>query len=177
MPSSKSTCSIGGCARPVLARVWCSMHYGRWLTRGNPEAQSQRDPLRVRFWRMVDKSGDCWEWTGTTTVHGYGQSKVAGKNQSAHRTSYELLVGPIPEGLQIDHLCRNRSCVNPSHMEPVTQQENMRRGDGAGAKNASKTHCKWGHEFSDENTYMQGPGGKHRGCLACRAIRNEKRRQ
>lgn len=86
-----------------------------------------------RFWAKVDRSGDCWRWTGALARGGYGFAVVGSRDdpqryRNAHRFAYELSVGPIPEGLELDHLCRNRRCVNPAHLEPVTHSENMRRG-------------------------------------------------
>jgi hypothetical protein len=79
----------------------------------------------------------------------------------AHRVAYELVIGQIPAGLELDHLCRNVVCVNPAHLEPVTRAENMRR------RSAAQTHCKHGHEFTPENTYYYWHGGRHRACRAC----------
>ena len=122
-----------------------------------------------RFWAKVDKAGDadCWNWTGCRS-EGYGRFHFEGRLMPAHRWSYEDAVGPIPEGLVIDHLCRNHSCVNPAHMEPVTNAENTRRGIAADviyARQASQTHCKNGHELSDENVYRNG---RQRQCRTCR---------
>lgn len=72
-----------------------------------------------RFWEKVDKSGECWLWTAYTTKKGYGQTHIGGKTKYAHRVAYELSVGPIPDGKELDHLCRNRACVNPDHLDPV----------------------------------------------------------
>ena len=96
--------------------------------------------------RFVVKTETCWIWQGKKD-YGYGRVGMNGTHHRAHRLIYEALKGPIPEGLQLDHLCRNRSCVNPNHLEPVTGAQNCRRGIG------SKTHCKHGHEFTEENTY------------------------
>lgn len=117
-----------------------------------------------RFWEKVEKTDSCWMWTATLIQSGYGHFRVGDRMVLAHRFAYELEVGPIPERLTLDHLCRNRACVRPSHLEPVTMLENLRRGR-AGAYNAEKTHCKHGHEFTPENT---GNYGGKRYCRTCR---------
>lgn len=121
-------------------------------------------PLLARY-RVV---GDCWEWTGEIDKDGYGRGWVPelGRIRLAHRLLYEAHRGPIPAGLQLDHVCRNRRCVNPDHLEPVTQQENIRRSDGVQAINARKTACHNGHPFDEANTYVC-PRGR-RECRICR---------
>ena len=119
-------------------------------------------PADERFWPKVNKTETCWLWTAGCGSDGYGRLYVAGRHVLAHRFAYELLVGPIPEGLQIDHLCRVRLCVNPAHMEPVTQQENIRRGE-SGRWQLAKTHCPQGHPYDTENTNL------YRGMRYCRS--------
>lgn len=118
-----------------------------------------------RFWDSV-QYGSCWKWQGPKTTSGYGNFSIGSKKHiQAHRWAYEFCVAPIPEGLQLDHLCRVRLCVNPDHLEPVTCRENLLRGEGWGGINARKTHCKRGHEFTSENTYTPKAGG--RVCRTC----------
>lgn len=117
-----------------------------------------------RFWPKVDASGDCWEWTAGRHTNGYALFRSANSNL-AHRWVWTTLVGPIPEGLNIDHLCRNRICVNPDHLEVVEPAVNTMRGTGLMAMNARKTHCKRGHEFIQANIRPTAKGG--RSCLTC----------
>lgn len=124
-----------------------------------------------RFWSKVEVTDTCWLWTGHLNKKGkyghirtgLGESKVV-----AHRFSWEFINQiPVPDGLELDHLCRVRICVNPSHLEPVTHKTNIYRGMSPAAIHARKTHCIHGHEFSVENTYVN-PITKHRQCKTCR---------
>lgn len=121
-----------------------------------------------RFWSKVEVV-DCWTWTAATAGKGYGKYSVKVHNKwtypYAHRYSWELLVGPIPEGMTLDHLCKNRLCVNPDHLEVVTRGENTLRGASPPAKNLLKTHCPKGHEYSEENT-RRTKGGRL--CIECK---------
>ena len=134
----------------------------------------------ARFWRKVDiKSKDeCWQWHGTITS-GYGVFAITSKHSvRAHRVAYELLVGPIPDSMVSDHLCRNRSCCNPNHIDIVSNKENVLRGIGPTAINGQKVTCKHGHPFSEENTrtFPQG-NGLMRICKTCALERTRKWRE
>lgn len=125
-----------------------------------------------RFWSKACKTGTCWLWQAYVDERGYGTYRLAGRMRKAHRVAYELAVGPIPEGMVIDHLCRVRHCVNPTHLEVVTNDENVRRGlQGEWGK--SKTHCPHGHAYTPENTYYRPDDG----CRGCRECRNEASRR
>lgn len=137
---------------------------------------SQPRSMSERFWEKVDKNngpvhpllGRCWVWTAGLNQAGYGWFAVThGKQDRAHRIAYELLIGKI-ESESLDHLCSNRKCVNPKHLDPVTKAINTMRGEGACAKHARKEFCIHGHEFSEENTYYRpGSNRKHRQCRIC----------
>jgi hypothetical protein len=132
-----------------------------------------------RFWSRVDRTDTCWIWRGGRKPKGYGNFWVDSQHSvAAHRFAYELLVGPIPPGLHLDHLCRVPWCVNPEHLEPVTVRENLLRGLTIPAANAGKTHCPQGHPYDDANTYRWG-GSRHcRACVAARsAVRDRVRRE
>lgn len=163
-------CSVTDCSVAVLARGLCNRHYTRWYKHGDTSTVLVMQGVHptVRFWAKVDRRGadECWLWNGPRNSEGYGTFYVDGRVPGAHRYAYEQTIGPIPPGLQLDHLCRNTSCVNPSHLEPVTGRENILRGQGVAARNARKTHCKRGHEFTPENTYIF-PNGRWRQCRTC----------
>ena len=118
----------------------------------------------------------CWIWQGALSTKGYGRVTVGRQVIRAHVFSYRTLVGEVPRGLVLDHLCRRTSCVNPDHLEPVTPEENYQRGYSPSKLNALKTHCMRGHEFTVENTRPNGRHGKGRACRACQIARNDTRR-
>lgn len=131
--------------------------------------------MMQRFCAKVAVTDSCWQWVGGGDGMGYGYFWNGKRCVRAHRFSYETFVGPIAVGLQIDHLCRNRLCVNPEHLEPVTQKVNLLRGESQPARNAVKTHCVHGHEFTPENTYHK-PGESWRNCRTCTRLANRKNR-
>ena len=126
------------------------------------------------FWAQVEKTPTCWLWRGYTRSDGYGSISWDSRPCLVHRMAYEWLVGPIPRRLTIDHLCRVRHCVNPNHMEVVTNKENILRGVGLTARNAQKTHCLRGHPFDEINTYRYRG---HRCCRICRDAATTRRRE
>jgi hypothetical protein len=128
-------------------------------------------PTIDRFNSRIDKSGECWLWTGAINGHGYANFRVDGKVVGAHRFSYSYFRGPIPDGLHLDHLCRVRHCVNPAHLEPVDAKTNIYRGELATKiwpARRTKTHCPKGHAYSSWNTYVN-ERTRNRVCRICHA--------
>lgn len=122
-------CTVEYCNRPPIARGWCNAHYHCWLRNGNPTPTIIMYDDKRRFMSHIKKVGDCWVWQRCKNKQGYGKFQVDRKTKSAHRWSYETFIGRVPKGLVLDHLCCNTSCVNPAHLEPVTQRENTLRGN------------------------------------------------
>ncbi len=124
-------CAIENCPKRRAVRGWCSAHYRLWQLHGKPERLDRETPSHYdRFWGFALPQEGCWEWSGYTSRDGYPRLSISNDPKRivlAHRVSYELHKGPIPEGLQIDHLCHNKSCTNPDHLEAVTGAENTRR--------------------------------------------------
>lgn len=142
-----------------------------------PEKNMQlTDCQSARFWRKVQKTEGCWEWTGYRCERGYGSfSPSRGVTAYAHRIAFTQLRGPIPDRMDLDHLCRNTSCCNPDHLDAVPRRENILRGVGPAARNARKTHCIRGHEFTPENTYAHTVRGlQRRACKKCSCERGSR---
>lgn len=173
-------CSVEGCSRDHLPRhELCRAHRVYQVRTGvwpSKPLRGYRVAPEIRFREKYEVVGSgCWLWRAKLNASGYGTFGITeGNTVLAHRFAYELLIGPIPQGLQLDHLCRVRACCNPAHLEPVTNFENLHRGFSIAAMNARKTHCKRGHEFSPENTHLSA--GKHgRPVRHCRACRSQKK--
>jgi HNH endonuclease len=126
------------------------------------------------FWGKVDKAFDCWMWRGAHFNSGYARVKFHGRDTVAHLIAWELTNGPVPAGLELDHLCRNRGCVNPAHLEPVTHRENEVRGNTVIRNNALKIVCHKGHPLSGDNLFVRNDG--RRRCRACERATQKKLR-
>lgn len=165
------TCSIPECGSVIKSRGMCSKHVQRWRKYGDPTVNKtlRGEPLVVRFMGKVDQMDTCWLWRGHT-LRGYGVYYFGDRPVRAHRVSYELFVGPIPAGLQLDHLCRVKHCVRPSHLEAVTALVNTMRGNGPAAINSRKTCCPRGHPYGRVNS--QG----RRWCRICANAQRTARR-
>mgnify|MGYP001599849985 CR=1 FL=1 len=181
MQSEDRRCSVDDCKEPHYGRGWCQRHYFYWKDHGFPE----KPTAAQNFWAKVDKNGPvpdyaphlgpCWIWTAFIRSAGYAHVSWDGQTRDGHLIAYELTIGPVPEGLELDHLCRVRRCVNPLHLEPVTRAENLRRSPITFvAINLAKTHCPQGHPYDEANTYRTRDGG--RVCRACKRERERERR-
>lgn len=171
-----ATCKQADCDSPVRSVGYCTAHYKRFCRYGDAAVKRPTTPAEERFWPKVDKRGsdECWPYLAAKGEHGYGVfHPTKGQSQLAHRYSYELLIGPIPSGLHIDHLCRVRACVNPAHMEAVTPMENSSRGLTYRLLNGMDNKCRHGHRYTPENTYVE-PNVR---CRQCARERDHKPRK
>lgn len=176
--TSYAACSVQECELRASSRGMCNKHYLRWYQYGRTSLRILPSDLDVLTASIAigdppahrPALGPCWLWTGTKhssgrTGYGWFRGRAL-----AHRASYEIHVGPIPRGLQIDHLCRVRRCVNPAHLEAVTPKVNIFRSESPAAVTARTNRCRRGHELSGRNLYVVKATGGRR-CLACVAIR------
>jgi HNH endonuclease len=168
-------CRLVGCYDQLYSLGLCSLHYQRWSRHGT--VKNPRPSLQERLFSklIIDSGTGCLLWTGTRQSAGYGHMYVAGRGQQLiHRLMWELLVGPIPEALVLDHLCRVRHCASIAHLEVVTFRKNILRGIAPPAVNTAKTHCSNGHEFDLLNTRFNRDGS--RTCRACHRDSERRRR-
>lgn len=175
----KPICSVSGCERFAKTRTWCATHYSRWLRTGTPEDGERSLPLAERFWVKVQFDGPipvyaphlgpCWLWRRGKS-NGYGVFNPSGQSVGAHVWSYQFCGGVIPEGFELDHLCRVPACVRVDHLEAVPPRINVLRGIGPTAVNAQATHCPAGHPLDAANTYVIPKTGS-RDCRLCAADR------
>lgn len=134
--TTKRTCSLAGCDGTREAKGLCNKHYLK--SKYTPKGPRSKRPLAQRFWSKVDKSGNCWEWTASKKPSGYGQINVDRRPEYAHRIAWELTIGPIPSGMEIDHKCWNPACVNPDHLQAVSRSENGQNRSGPASGSSSK---------------------------------------
>lgn len=184
---AQDTCSVAGCSKDKGPRGMCWMHYSRERRYGSLAPLPPLPTAAERFWALVDKSAGpdgCWPWTGRIERTGYARFYANGRTVAAHRFAYELVVGLIPEGLVLDHVCHSadchlgsecphRRCVNPAHLCPVTNRENVLRGASNSARSARATHCAKGHPFDAQNTTVDKRGWRR--CLECDRVRSRER--
>lgn len=166
-PRTYYGCSVPGCSNPHRSYGYCKLHATRFERHGDPlvsmtpgRGMSPQEQLE----HFVQKTDSCWLFQKLAS-NGYGYVRVGRTRDYAHRVSYRLYKGEIPDGTEIDHLCRNRACVRPEHLEAVSHKENILRGESPYAKRARVTHCPKGHEYTPENTYLYRGT---RSCLECR---------
>ena len=161
-------CAACGSAYSVRADRVGLIHFCSRICRISNSGTLARFAAKIIIGGMELHGERCWLWQGVKGRGGYGKFRDHGKTTLAHRYAYRKFIGEIPTGLELDHLCRTRECCNPRHLEAVTAQENLLRGNTVAARNVAKTHCPKGHEYTPANTYRY-PDGRRR-CIECRRI-------
>lgn len=167
----RNRCAVLGCNKQARARGWCGTHYARWRLHGDPlRARQRSNPLR-RFQNYYElrAGSECWWWLAQIGSDGYGRFSDGERQIRAHIWAFKTFVGPVPRGKQLHHLCRNRVCVNPAHLQPVTPQEHVR------IHASLKTTCPHGHLYDEGNTYFS-PKGERR-CRECHRRESRQRKQ
>jgi hypothetical protein len=164
-------CTVAHCDKNARSKGLCNKHYTRRIRGGDPYVPTVKEmTYEQRLFSALDV-GDCWQWTRPVGDGGYGRIWDGRQTIAAHRAVWRVLVGSIPDGLELDHLCRNRRCCNPDHLQPVTAKVNVHRSESPVAHNARKTHCKRGHE-------LPSPDQKGwRRCQICNADFHRRRRE
>jgi hypothetical protein len=129
-----------------------------------------KDFAQIFAWCLPEPNSGCWLWTHSLTKDGYGRLNLGHKETVAHKGMYEIVKGPVPSGLELDHLCRTRACINPDHLEPVTEKENCRRSTSLASRRSRQTECLRGHPFDSANTYRTKRGWRQ--CRACHVAKH-----
>lgn len=167
-----TTCAVSSCDLAAVGRSWCKKHYTRWLRHGTAEDPPTAVERLLRSLTLVAGPLEtlCWQPRLVPMISGYVRIRDTGRKVLAHRLMYEDWFGPVPNGLELDHLCRNRACCNPLHLEAVTHCINWLRGEAPSATTTRTNTCKWGHSLDDAYTY-----GTHRCCRPCALLRSANR--
>lgn len=176
-----SLCSVEGCDNNRRTNTFCYKHNWAFRKYGDPLGANGYLPRnatpgeKILMRSYIDPETGCREWEGSHDTQGYGKLRINGVYRNTHRIAYEAFVGPIPEGLVLDHLCRNHGCCEVAHLEAVTFRENLLRGEGWAGKNYRKTQCKRGHPYDEKNTGYRN-NGTTRWCKACAADQHRRKK-
>lgn len=184
-PRPFGPCDVPDCGRAHVAGGFCGAHYQRVVKYGDPQADkplvrrpTESSPAGLELFRSlyVEDDQGCWNWIGPLVPAGYGRFNYLGQAHLAHRWAYEMLIRPIPEGLVVDHLCRNRQCCRPAHLDIVDTRTNLARGMSPTFIAVRTNRCKRDHELTEDNVYRRPGNPKQRFCRECQRIRQQARR-